>query len=323
MLSLSLAIGHYDRTAAFFDGRVRVDGCEIQTFVVDPAEAFHRAFKFQEFDITELSLSTHTLVTARGDSQYVGIPAFPLRTFRHSAFFIRTDRGIHSPDDLRGKSLGIGEYQQTAPVWARGILQHEYNIAPDEIKWRTGGFSQAGRKERTEISIPADVDCKPLPEDRTLPEMLDEGVVDGLISTRVPQSFMQRKPHVARLFPDYPRVEADYFKKTGIFPIMHLVGIRRSLVERYPWLPVNVFKAFLEARDMVREGHPSVYDPWVSARYEDTQAQLRPNFWSYHVEPNRHVLETLTQYSYEQGISSRKVAVEELFAPSVFDLAKN
>jgi 4,5-dihydroxyphthalate decarboxylase len=322
MLSLSLAMGDYDRTAAIFDGRVRAEGCELQTFVIDPAEAFHRAFKFQEFDVTELSLSTHTFVTGRGDSAYVGIPAFLLRTFRHSAIFIRTDRGITTPQDLRGKTLGIGEYQQTAQVWARGMLQHEYGVAPHEIKWRTGGFSQPGRKERTAITIPPEVDCKPLPEDRTLPEMLDEGVVDGLISTKVPPSVLQGKPHVARLFPDYPAVEAAYFQKTRIFPIMHLVGVRRTLVERYPWLPVSIFKAFLDAKATVREQHLTVFDPWVAARYDQNRALLGDDFWSYDVEPNRHVLEALIAYSYEQGLVQRKIAVEDLFAPSVMELAK-
>jgi 4,5-dihydroxyphthalate decarboxylase len=322
MLELSLAVGDYDRTSALLEGRIQVEGCAIHPVVLDPAEAFHRAFKFAEFDVTELSLSTHAYVTARGDSAYVGIPAFPLRTFRHSAIFIRTDRGIEQPADLRGKTLGIGEYQQTAQVWARGMLQDEYGVAMRDVKWRTGGFKQPGRGERTPIEIPPEIDCRPIPADRTLPDMLDAGELDGLITTWVPPSVAQGKPHVRRLFPDYPAVEAAYFQKTRIFPIMHLVGIRRSLVERHPWLAVSVFKAFLAARAAVEDWHLSVFDPWVPARYEQTRALLGDDFWSYHVEPNRHVLETFLGYSRDQGLLPRAITVEDLFAPSTFDLSK-
>lgn len=322
MLELSLAVGAYDRTAALLDGRVRIEGCTAHPVVLDPAEAFHRAFKFQEFDVTELSLSTHAYVTSRGDSAYVGIPAFPLRTFRHSAIFVRTDRGIATPADLRGKEIGIGEYQQTAQVWARGMLEDEYGVATQDVRWRTGGFKQAGRTERTEITIPAGVDCRPIPADRTLPEMLDAGELDGLLTTWVPESVKQGKPHVARLFPDYPAVEAAYFRKTKIFPIMHLVGVRRTLVERHPWLPVSVFKAFLAARAAVEDWHLSVFDPWVPARYEQNRALLGGDFWTYHVEPNRHVLAAFLRYSEEQGLLPRKIAVEDLFAASTLDLSK-
>ncbi len=290
--------------------------------VLDPAEAFHRAVRFQEFDVTELSLSTHAYVTDRGDSGYVGIPAFPLRTFRHSAIFVRTDRGIKSAKDLRGKTLGIGEYQQTAQVWARGLLQHEYGVPMRDIKWRTGGFKEPGRVERTPIAIPPEIDCQPIPADRTLPDMLDTGDLDGLITTWVPPSITQGRPHVARLFPNYPEVESAYFQKTRIFPIMHLVGVRRSLVERHPWLAVSVFKAFLAARKAVEDWHQSVFDPWVPARHEETRKLLGDNFWSYHIEPNRHVLETFLSYSKEQGLVSRKIELEELFAPSTFELSK-
>ncbi len=322
MLALSLAIGSYDRTCALLDGRVRVEGCELQPVIVDPAEAFHRAVRFQEFDVTELSLSTHTYVTDRGDSGYVGIPAFPLRTFRHSAIFIRTDRGIRTPEDLRGKTLGIGEYQQTAQVWARGMLQHEYGVAMRDIAWRTGGFKEPGRSERTPIAIPPEIDCRPIPADRTLPDMLDAGELDGLITTWVPRSVARGEPHVARLFPNYPEVEAAYFQRTRIFPIMHVIGVRRTLAERHPWLPVSVFKAFLAARNAVEDWHLSIFDPWVPARYDQNRALLGDDFWSYGIEPNRHVLETFATYMYEQGLVSRTFALEELFAPSTFELSK-
>lgn len=322
MLALSLAVNSYDRTSAIFDGRVPVEGCETHAVVVEPEEAFHRAFKFAEFDVTEMSLSSHAFMTARGEAPYVGIPAFIFRAFRHSAIYIRTDRGIQGPQDLRGKTIGLAEYQQTANVWARGALHHEYGIAPDGVRWRTGGFEEAGRGERTPIELPLEIDCQAIPAHRTLSEMFDQGELDGLITPRAPRSFLRGMPHAARLFPDYVPVELAYYQKTQIFPIMHLVGIRRELVERHPWLPVSVFKAFLAAKAAVEYRYPTMLNPWAPAEFERIRSLLGDDLWSYHVEPNRHLLETFVTFSQEQGILPRKISVEEMFAPSTLELSK-
>ena len=326
-LRLSLGCCDYDRTRALFDGRVTIEGCEIVPVALEPEEAFHRAFRFEEFDISELSLSSHTLMTARGKNAYVGIPAFVSRLFRHSAIYVRTDRGISHPEDLRGKTIGLPEYQITANVWIRGILQDEYGVAPSDILWRRGGVEDADREERAPLVLPPSIDLQQVPKGKTLSGMLETGELDGVIGARAPSCFLRGAPNVARLFDDYPRAELEYYNKRRIFPIMHIVGLRRSLAERHPWLPVSIFKAFESARvlamnELAQIGHLFVSLPWPVAAYEQAKAALGDQYWSYGFERNRHVLETFTRYHHLQGLSQALVEAEHLFAPSTLDLSK-
>jgi 4,5-dihydroxyphthalate decarboxylase len=292
-----------------------------------PEESFHRAFKFAEFDVSEISMSSYTMTTARGDAHYVAVPAFVSRLFRHSSIYIRTDRGITRPQDLKGKTIGLPEYQMTANVWVRGILEEEYGVKPSDIRWRRGGLEEAGREERAKIKLPPEIELIQVPDDRTLSHMLATGEIDGLISARAPSCFLAGAANVGRLFPDYPAAEAAYFKKTGIFPIMHAIGIRRSLVETHPWLAVSVYKAFLEAKrialaELGQIGHLAVSLPWCVADYERARGALGADYWSYGANENRHVLEKLAQYSFEQGLSVRRLPFEEMFAASTYDLTK-
>jgi 4,5-dihydroxyphthalate decarboxylase len=326
-LRLSLAVCDYDRTRAIFDGRAPVEGCDITAVALEPEEAFHRAFKFSEFDISEISLSSYIMTTARGDAHYVAIPAFVSRLFRHSGIYIRTDRGIGGAQDLKGKTIGLPEYQITANVWIRGILKDEYGVNPADIKWRRGGLEDPGRDERATIKLPPEIDLQAIPAHRTLSQMLETGELDGLISARAPSCFLRGAPQVARLFPDYPATEEAYFCKTGIFPIMHAVGIRRTLVEQHPWLAVSVYKAFLKAKDLCMHelgqiGHLATSLPWSVAEYDRLRRVMGEDFWSYGVESNRHVLETLARYSHGQNLSVRQLPVDEMFAPSTYDLSK-
>ena len=326
-LGISLACCDYDRTRALFDGRVSVEGCDVHAVAIEPEEAFHRGFKYNEFDVSELSLSSHTLATARGDNHYVAIPAFVSRLFRHSGFYIRTDRGIAGPAGLKGKRIGLPEYQMTANVWMRGILQDEYGVTPADIHWRRGGLEDGGREERSPISLPPEIDLQQVPDDRTLSQMLADGELDGVLSARAPSCFMRGAPNVARLFPDYPAAEEAYYRRTRIFPIMHVIGIRRSLVERHPWLAVSFLKAFIEAKalcmaEMGQIGHLFTSLPWAVAEFHRMQALMGDDYWSYGIEPNRHVLETFTRYSFEQGLSKRLVPLTDLFAAPTFDLTK-
>jgi 4,5-dihydroxyphthalate decarboxylase len=326
-LRLSLAVCDYDRTRALFDGRAPIEGCDITAVPLEPEEAFHRAFKFSEFDISEISLSSYIMTTARGDAHYMAIPAFVSRLFRHSGIYIRTDRGIARPQDLKGKTIGLPEYQITANVWIRGILKDEHGVLPSDIRWRRGGLEDPGRNERATIKLPPEIDLQAIPEHRTLSEMLAAGELDGLISARAPSCFLRGAPQVARLFPDYPAAEEAYFRKTGIFPIMHAIGIRRSLVEQHPWLAVSVYKAFLKAKDLCMHelgqiGHLATSLPWSVAEFDRLRRVMGEDFWSYGVEPNRHVLETLARYSFEQNLSVRQLPVEEMFARSTYDLSK-
>jgi 4,5-dihydroxyphthalate decarboxylase len=326
-LTLSLACCDYDRTRALFDGRVTIDGCDVVPTPVEPEEAFHRAFKYAEFDISELSLSSYTLQVSRGENAYVAIPAFVSRLFRHSGIYIRTDRGIRRPEDLKGKTIGLPEYQITANVWIRGILKDEYGVDTREVHWRNGGVEEPGRDERAPLKLPPDIDLKPIPKDKTLSAMLEAGELDGMIGARAPSCLLRGAPNVARLFPDFRAVEQDYFRRTKIFPIMHVIGIRRSLAEQHPWLAVNALKAFIKAKELCwyelgQIGHLFTSLPWGVAEFAATKALMGDDYWSYGVEPNRHVLEKFTRYHHEQGLSARQVKVEELFPRSTFELSK-
>jgi len=326
-VQLSLAVCDYDRTRAIFDGRAKIEGCDVTAVALEPEESFHRAFKFNEFDISEISMSSYMATTARGEAHYVAIPAFVSRLFRHSGIYIRTDRGIKGPEDLKGRTVGLPEYQMTANVWIRGIFEDEYAVKPSDISWRRGGLEEPGREERTKIKLPADVDYAAIPEHRTLSDMLAKGEIDALLSARAPSCFCDGAPHVGRMFADYPAVEEAYFRKTRIFPIMHAVGIRRSLVERHPWLAVSVYKAFLKAKALCMKelgqiGHLATSLPWSVAEYDRLRTTMGEDFWSYGVAANRHVLETLTRYSFAQGLSVRKLEVDEMFAPSTSELSK-
>ena len=272
-------------------------------------------------------MSSYTMTAARGEAHYIAIPAFVSRLFRHSGIYIRTDRGIRAPQDLKGKTVGLPEYQMTANVWIRGIFADEYGVEPSDIKWRRGGLEEAGRDERARIRLPPEVDYQAVPDDRTLSDMLAKGEIDGLLSARAPSCFLAGAPGVGRLFADYPAVEEAYFRKTGIFPIMHAIGIRRSLVERHPWLAVSVYKAFVRAKDLCMKelgqiGHLATSLPWSVAEYDRARRVMGADFWSYGIAANRHVLQTLTRYSFEQGLSVRKLDVGEMFAPSTYDLTK-
>ena len=326
-LTLSLACCDYDRTRALFDGRVGIEGCEIIGTAIEPEEAFHRAFKYREFDVSELSLSSYTLQVSRGENPYVAIPAFVSRLFRHSGIYIRTDRGIKRPQDLKGKHLGLPEYQITANVWIRGMLKDEYGVDTREVHWRNGGVEDPGREERAPLKLPPDIDLKPIPKDKTLSAMLEAGELDGMIGARAPSCLRRGAPNVARLFPDYRAVEQDYFRRTKMFPIMHVIGIRKALVDQHPWLAVNVLKAFIKAKELCwyelgQIGHLFNSLPWGVAEFDATRKLMGEDYWSYGIEPNRHVLEAFTRYHHEQGLSARQVKLEELFPPSTFELSK-
>ncbi len=327
LLDLSLAVCDYDRCRAVLDGRARVDGCRILPTAIEPEEAFHRAFKYQEFDVSELSLSSFTMLTSRGEAPYVGIPAFVSRLFRHSGIYIRTDRGIDHPSKLKGRTIGLPEYQITATVWIRGILEDEYGVDVRSVAWRQGGLEEAGRTERSNLDLPADIDLKPVPSDRNLSDMLAAGEIDALISARAPSCFLKGAPNVDRMFPDYRAAEKDYFRRTDIFPVMHLIGLRRSIYEKHPWVAVNLYKAFLEAKshamyELSQIGHLFASLPWAVRERDETVALMGEDYWSYGAEENRKVLETFLGYHHRQGLSKRLVRVEELFAPSTLELTK-
>ena len=326
-IHLTIAAGDMERVAAIKDGRVQVEGCDVTFIPMEPEEVFFRAFRNAEFDCCELSFSSHMRVTSQNKADYVGIPAFVSRVFRHSGFYIRTDRGITKPEDLRGKLVGLPEYQMTAPVWMRGILEDEYGVKPEEIRWRSGGQEEAGRDERTPFEAPPGLDLEPIPQDRTLVEMFEAGELDALMTARAPSSFDLGKPNIDRLFPNFREVEKEYYRKTKMFPIMHLMGLRKDMHEEHPWLAASIYKALIESRDLAYESLAKtaalgIALPWVDAERRDTIELMGKDFWRYGLEECRHEIEALARYSHSHGLSERLLAPEELFAPSTHEISK-
>ena len=324
---ITIACGNYDRTQAIKEGVVKVEGCAVTYLPLYPEEIFFRAFRYQEFDVSEISFSSYIRTVAAGTSDYIGIPAFVSRIFRHSGIYVRSDAGIRTPQDLRGKRIGLPEYQITAVVWMRGLLQHEYGVHPSEIHWRSGGQEQPGRHERTPLKPIPGIDLKPIGDDQTLVDMLKAGELDALFTARAPSSFLAGEPHIARLFPDTRAAEIAYYKKTKMFPIMHLIGIRKSLVERYPWLATSVYKAFCDAKAIAMANLHDVNAllvtlPFLEAETRETVAAMGEDFWRYGIQENMREIEALTQYAHEQGLTDRKVGVEELFHRSTFEISK-
>lgn len=326
-IPITIACGNYDRTRPIMDGRVRVEGCAVTCLPLYPEEIFFRAFRYQEFDVCELSMSSYLRTVANGTSAYVGIPAFVSRIFRHSGIYVRRDAGIKEPADLRGKRIGLPEYQITAVVWMRGMMQHEYGIRPTEIHWRSGGQEQPGRGERTPLKPIPGLDLTPIGPDETLVGMLRDGKLDALFTARGPSSFLRGEPHIVRLFPDTRQAELAYYKKTSLFPIMHLIGIRKTLLAQYPWLATSLYKAFCEAKalamtDLLDVNALAVTLPFLEAETLATMATMGNDFWRYGVHENMREIDALTGYAFEQGLIDRKLTAEELFPPSMFELSK-
>lgn len=324
-LSLSVAVGPYDRTRALIDGSVQIDGVDPTCMTLPPEEIFFRALRHAEFDICELSLSSFTVKTAQGGGPYVGVPAFVSRMFRHTSIWVRTDR-IKKPEDLKGKRVGLPEYQLTANVWARAVLEEDYGVKPSDIHWIRGGIEDADRPEKITISLPKDVRLDNAPAGKSISRLLADGEIDGFIAPR-PPSLPRNTPNVGWLFPDPAATASDYFKRTGIFPIMHLVGVRRTLVEQHPWLPGAVFKAFSQAKDKAVDmlADPSASKatlPFLEERVAQARALMGDDFWPYGLEANRKTLEAFLRHHHAQGLSSRLVKPEELFHPGTLESFK-
>ena len=326
-IPITIATGDYDRVRAIREGHVAVGGTDVTYLLFEPEELFFRTVRYQEFDVAEMSFSTYIMQRDRGIRDYIAVPVFLSRIFRHSGFYIRTDRGIRDAAELRGKRVGVPEYQMTACVWQRGLLQDEYGVSPREIIWRTGGLEEPGREERSPLTAPPGVDLAPIAAGKTLSAMLEGGELDAVLAPRAPSCFLRGVPNVGRLFPDYRSAEQAYYRKTRLHPIMHVLGVRQSLVDQYPWLPGNLFRAFCQAKEaavaeLERIITLSVTLPWVGAELASTREVLGHDFWPYGFEENRGEIETLIRYSLEQGLISKAPKPEGLFAPSTLATAR-
>jgi len=325
-LPLSIAMGDYDRNRALYDGAVQIDGVDPTYMLLNPEEMFFRAFRFQDFDISELSFSSYLVKHARGDCPYIALPIFLSRAFRHTSIYVRKDR-IRSPQDLKGKRIGIPEYQLTANVWARALLADDYGVKPSDVTWVRGGIDQPGRPEKIKLQLPADVKMVNAPEATTISDMLDRGEIEGFMAPRAPFGAARANPDVGWLFDDPTVVAKDYYRRTGIFPIMHVVGVRKALAQQHPWLPGALLKAFEQSKaaalaKLEDTSATKVTLPFVEEQLKAARDTLGENYWAYGVDANRPTLEAFTRHHHAQGLSTRHVAVDELFHPSTYETYK-
>ena len=327
-IELTLACEQYDRTDALREGKIQPEGISLIYLPLSPQETFWRMLRHLDFDVAEMSLAAWTVAKSRGEDRIIAIPVFTSREFRHSAIYINVHSKIATPQDLKGKRVGVPEYMLTAVVWARGILDSEYGVAAQEMNWLTGGQEEAGREERISLKKPPGVSIESIPSGKTLSAMLDEGELDAVITPLLPSVYAKRSPRVRRLFPNFRRVEREYYQRTGIFPIMHTVCMKMSLYEKYPWIAQSLYKAFRLSRD---EAIAKLYDtnalrislPWVVAEAEESEAAFAGgDFWPYGIEPNRKTIQTLIDYLARQHLLDRQVSIEELFAPNTFNIYK-
>ncbi len=311
-LKLTLACGRYDRTQPLIDGRVQPEGVDLTFLPLRPGETFWRMLNHGEFDVSEMSLSSYTILRSESDTRFIAIPIFPSRVFRHSAVYVRIDSNIERPQQLKGKRVGVGDYQMTAAVWVRGFLTHEYDVMPKDIVWVTG-------KPIRSIRPPDGIQIEPISPNATLEEMLERGEIDALVSVMIPASLGKT---VRRLFQDSRKIETEYFAKTHIFPIMHTLVLKTHLYEEEPWLAVSFYRAFCRAREIA---YQSMYNtdalavslPWVIDEVEATREIFGREIWDYSIEGSRPTLDALVSYLDEQKLSRRRMSIEELFVPNI------
>jgi 4,5-dihydroxyphthalate decarboxylase len=326
-LPLTLACWDYDRCQALINGTIEPDGIDLNFLNLVVEETFFRMLRYREFDAAELSLSSYVVSLNQDEPPFIALPVFPSRFFRHSCIFVSTQSGIERPEDLAGKRIGVPEYQMTAPVWIRGILQDEYGVDPASCTYFSGGQEEPGREEKLKLSLPAQFELERIPSDRTLSQMLADGELDALHAARAPSTLYTRPDDVKRLFPDSPAVERAYFEKTKIFPIMHVIALRRDVYERNRWIATSLYKAFEQAKQLTYDGlivsaAAKTMLPWQIAQVEQVIRDMGEDWWPYGVAPNLHVLETFLRYHHEQGLSKRLIGVDELFTPECAEAYK-
>jgi len=320
-LHLTMAGGRYDRTRALIDGSVRPEGIDLYYMEMPIEEVFWRVLRYQEFDVAECSLAYYLISRSRGGPDFVAIPLFPSRCFRHGFVFINRRSGIARPEDLKGKVVGVPEYSMTAALWLRGLLEHDYGVPPGAMRWRTGGIEQPDRSDRMQVKVDADVEIAEIPKGKSLNGMLEQGEIDVLMSPRIPSSFRNGHPDVARLFPDYKEDERAWYARHRVVPVMHTVVIKRALYEREPWIAQSLFKAFRDstrrAIDVMMDVNALPYSlPWYLPALEETIAIFGKEFWPEGFAASWPAVEMLMRYAHEQGLIDHLFAPEELFAPS-------
>lgn len=321
-LRLSLAISEYDHVRDLVSGALRAEGIELTPLALDVEEIFWRFSRFQEWDVSEMSLGAYVSARSHGDESMVAIPVFPSRVFRHSAFYVATGSDMERLEQLAGRRVGVPEWAQTACVYARGLLAEEAGVRLQDVEWYQGGVNQAGRVEKAQLELPEGVRLTVV-ADRTLEAMLLGGELDAVITARPPAAWPAGG--VRRLLPNARAQEESYWRRTGMFPIMHVVALRAEVVRAHPWVAMSLYKAFDEARRRGVErlftmGASRIALPWAPDTAEGWRELFGGDYWPYGLEPNRPTLEAFLRYAHEQGVARRLLAPEELFPPSVLSV---
>ena len=317
-LPLKIAFWDYDRTRALIDGRVRPEGIDLDIHVLRPRIMFPRMLDHQEFDISELSLASFAALKARGNCPFIGIPVPVSRFFRHSCIYVRADSGIREPHDLKGKRVGTTQYGSTAATYIKGMLQDEYGVLASDMHWFMGGLTSPTQPPLIPLELPPSIRIEFLPAGQTLEQMLLDGELDALFSIYLPSIFLEGSPHINRLFPDFKTVEQDYYRRTGIFPIMHTIVVREDTYRAHPWVASSIYKAFCKAKDLATGG---LYDtdalhltlPWLIDYVEENLRVFGKDYWPYGLHPNRPAIDAAGRYVHEQGLAPHAVSADEMF----------
>jgi 4,5-dihydroxyphthalate decarboxylase len=318
---LTMALSDYDHVRDLVSGQVSVDGVDLTCLTLPVEEIFFRFVRHREWHISELSLGKYCALRARGDESVIAIPVFPSRCFRHSAIFVRPDGPVDDPAALRGARIGVPEWTVTATIYARGVLHHDYGVDPTRVRWLQAGTNERGREEGVDVTVPEGVSLERVP-DGTLNDMLIAGDLDALIAPHPPSGFLDKSGQIVRLFSDPRAIEDDYYRRTGIFPIMHVVVLRADVHAEHPWVAMNLFKALQQAKDrsidrVVDDNASRFPVPWGSTNAQQLQAEFGADLWPYGIEANRTTLEAFLGFAHEQGVSRHLFQPEDLFAPEV------
>ena len=328
-LQLSVGMGNNPRTRPIFDGKVTAEGIDLICTSIHASELFWRQFRFGDFDISEMSMSGLLMAVASGDERWVGLPIFTTRRMFNVGILVRRDRGIDKPDDLKGRKMGVPEYQQTAALWTRGYLQHEYDVHPRDMEFWMERNDDHSQGAAVGFKPPPDVKLNYIPNDTNMGEMLLEGKLDGALrylagtDNLVDRSSVDlyRHPDFKTLFPDPHAEGVKFYRKTGIYPINHCMVIKREIVDRHPWTVLNIFKAFVRANEMAEKARMEAvaYHLETGLLPPEARKALATPLIQHGIAASRKVLETTAQYSFEQGLTPRLMKLDELFAPSVME----
>ncbi len=318
MLDLTIATWDYDRIRPVLDGRVELSGCNLNYIILPPEECFYRAYILKEFEISEIGFIPYIVAKSQGLSAYSAIPVFLSRMFRHSCIYVRKDRGIEVPADLIGKKVGVVEYQMSAATWCRGFLKDIYGVDPSDIYWFQGGVNKPGRFEKFPLQLDTNFPLQKIAETATLSNLLENGELDAVISPEIPFCYHKKCKNIGRLFDNFAEIEREYFQATGIFPIMHALGIRNDIHSKNPWLGNTLYNAFNEAKNIAEQDFMETRAlkiglPWLFDHCLETKKIMGDDPWPYGIDANKKTLQKSLDYVKGQGLARHNLEIKDLF----------